>query len=412
MNRLVLHSNDALYDRVVEYIYESFKHSIHEFCYKEGIQPKRFYWRNINENENEVNHDLKFIHPYECFIEDTYKGNDIKIEIKQIKDQSGNINTIYYQEQACHGGTDILLKELILTMENKDDLLQFVDDSKDFFQKKTEENQNKTNDTIRIYYFKEYWSLLSKNPKRSLDTIYMKKGEKEKLVENIQTFLKEETRKDYLYYGIPYKCVYMLYGPPGTGKTCTVNALASHFNCDIYTIPITKELKDIQLIEALSYFSGKEDEKKIIMIEDIDCTFVDRKSGDENNQITLQNLLNCFDGFTCIEGTLLFITANNPEILDDALIRSCRIDRKIEFTHADKYQTQSMFEKYFPKQLSSFDKFYKKICHIKYSIAMLQEFMFFNRHSDDILKEISQFMNIVDKNKRSEFKKSDKNLYM
>ena len=92
------------------------------------------------------------------------------------------------------------------------------------------------------------------------------------------------------------------------------------------------------------------------MIEDIDCIFTDRKTGDDNNQITLQNLLNCFDGFTCVEGTLLFITANNPEIFDDALIHLCRIDRKLEFGWADKYQTRSMFDKYFPKQTQSFEK--------------------------------------------------------
>ena len=45
---------------------------------------------------------------------------------------------------------------------------------------------------------------------------------------------------------------------------------------------------------------------------------------------TLQALLNCLDGHTCVEGTLLFMTANNPEKMDYAMIRSCRIDYKLE----------------------------------------------------------------------------------
>ena len=51
----------------------------------------------------------------------------------------------------------------------------------------------------------------------------------------------------------------------------------------------------------------------MIVIEDIDTLFDDRKSGDTNTMITMQSLLNCLDGFTCVEGTMLYITANKPE---------------------------------------------------------------------------------------------------
>ena len=67
----------------------------------------------------------------------------------------------------------------------------------------------------------------------------------------------------------------MLYGPPGTGKTCTINTIASHFDADVYVIPISKELTDYGLIDAISYLEEKED--KIIVIEDIDSIFTDEK---------------------------------------------------------------------------------------------------------------------------------------
>ena len=118
----------------------------------------------------------------------------------------------------------------------------------------------------------------------------------------------------YLSFGMPYKHIIMLYGVPGSGKTSTITAIASHFDCDIYTIPITKELTDYGLIDAFSYINDKEDKKRIIVLEDIDCMFDgERKEGDDNNMITLQALLNCLDGHTCVEGTLLFMTANNPD---------------------------------------------------------------------------------------------------
>ena len=44
---------------------------------------------------------------------------------------------------------------------------------------------------------------------------------------------------------------------------------------------------------------------------------------------------------------MLFLTANKPEVLDFAMIRSCRIDNKIELDYADKYQTKKMFETFY-----------------------------------------------------------------
>ena len=64
------------------------------------------------------------------------------------------------------------------------------------------------------------------------------------------------------------------------------------------------------------------------------------------------------DGFTCVEGTMLFVTANKPEVLDFALIRSCRIDYKLELGYADEYQTKQMYEKFLPNQMEKFEGFY------------------------------------------------------
>ena len=167
------------------------------------------------------------------------------------------------------------------------------------------------------------------------------------------------------------------------------------------------------LIDAISYLEEKEEKKRIIVIEDIDSIFTDRKKGDTNNSLSLQALLNCFDGFSCVEGTLLFITANNPEVLDNALLRSCRVDYKYEFTYADKFQTQSIFDMVLPDKKNEFNKFYDKIKSKEFTTAMLQEFLFFNRKSDSILNKIDDFFEIIQKNEPKNFqKKSNENLYM
>ena len=135
------------------------------------------------------------------------------------------------------------------------------------------------------------------------------------------------------------------------------------------------------------------------------------------NNLTLQGLLNCLDGFTTLEGSLMFITANNPACLDDALIRSCRVDLKIELGYADKYQTEMMFNTFLPDQNDKFDEFYENIKYKKYTTAMLQELLFFNRKCDNILDYVNEFSDIIKKNdckKIQEDKKksdTDENMY-
>jgi chaperone BCS1 len=267
------------------------------------------------------------------------------------------------------------------------------------------------------YYKKEYWCLLAKSPKRNIDTIYLKEGQRGKIVEDVEKFFSDETRSTYLSFGIPYKNITLIHGPPGTGKTSIIRSIASELDCDLYVLPITKDMLDINLVDAFTQIDnmdGTDDRKRIIVIEDIDTLFEERKAGDKNNGITLQCFLNCMDGFTCIEGTMLFVTANRPEVLDFALIRSCRIDNKIELSYADKYQTEKMFTTFLPNQKDKFKDFYDQIKHKEYTTAMLQEFLFYNRECDNILDLMEKFIVIVDRNDPKNFeilKNENKNFY-
>ena len=206
----------------------------------------------------------------------------------------------------------------------------------------------------------------------------------------------------------------MIYGPPGTGKTSIIRSLASVLDCDLYVLPITKNMLDADFVGAFSHIGDNEDKERIIVIEDIDTLFDERKKGDQDNGITIQSFLNCLDGFTCIEGTMLFITANKPEVLDYAMMRSCRIDNKIELGYADKYQTEQMFNKFLPDQGDNFKEFYDTIKHKEYSTSALQELLFYNRDCDNILKLMDQFNDILEKNDPKNFeviKDENKNFY-
>jgi SpoVK/Ycf46/Vps4 family AAA+-type ATPase len=414
---LVLYSNNEFYDYVLHYICSetTLSEKVDSFCYLEESNLRSYEYKPRFRKGDNKEKKVKI-----CSLEDTsfsfeWDGKQIYFNLETFEENNTPKLITIAPSNSCTA-EQIILKKLSLKSDEKQIMIDFVDKAKDFCEDQIKECKKSSNKSIKVFYWrKEYWNLLFKNPKRPIETLYLKEGQKEELLEKVEEFYSEETRSEYLSFGIPYKCVMMLYGVPGSGKTSTINTIASHFDCDIYTIPVSKELTDYMLIDAIASLEDKEEKKRIIVIEDIDSIFTNRKTGDDHNSITLQGLLNCFDGFSCAEGTLLFITANKPEILDEALLRSCRIDHRFELDYADKYQTKAIFEMVLPEQNDKFDKFYTLIQKRseKYTTAMLQEFLFFNRKCDDILKKSSEFSDIIKKNDPKNFEKKDKqDIYM
>ena len=406
MNKLSLLPINRYYSDVLEYIYILNK-DIDNFFYHGELLPEYYSFRRNKKLKKD-----KVLLPGLTDGKITYKDSIIEYNHILHKDDNNKIKTIYIND-GC-SGTDTLLTELILKNESKDILIELCDEAKKIGDEKRKKNKEKSEETIRVYYYNEYWQLLNKRPKRPFETIYLKEGVKDKIHNNISIFFNKETRSDYLSFGIPYKNVCFLYGIPGAGKTSLIDALASEFSCDIYILPINgNNIDDSTIMSALSTMRNNRDEeeetKKIILIEDIDCMFENRKEGDtQRNKLTLQGLLYCMDGFTSLEGSLMFITANNPGCLDDALIRSCRVDLKIELGFADKYQTENMFNTFLPEQKDKFTEFYDNIKNKKYTTAMLQELLFFNRNCNNILDKLQLFDDIIKKNDSKKIQKDKK----
>lgn len=417
--KLILHTNDEFYDYVLHYMCskEDIAKNIDTFTYVSETNLKPFeYVPRYRRDELSKEKKIKI-----CSFEDTkfsfdFNDKTINVNLETYMNNGLPMKINMVTENCCGTNEEVIFKKLTLESDTKDILIDFVDVAKEFCENQMKECKKSSNKTVKVYYWrKDYWNLLFKSPKRPIETLYLKEGQKEELLEKVEEFYSDETRSEYISFGIPYKCVFLLYGVPGSGKTSAINTIASHFDCDIYTIPVSKELTDYMLIDAIANCEEKEDRKRIIVIEDIDTIFTDRKTGDDLNGITLQGLLNCFDGFSCAEGTLLFITANSPEVFDNALLRSCRIDYRFELDYADKYQTENIFKMVLPEQKDNFNKFYKLIKLKKYTTAMLQEFLFFNRKSDDIIEKINEFYEIIEKNDPKHFEKIKKekdNIYL
>tara|TARA_B100000686_G_scaffold353748_1_gene460633 strand:- start:1520 stop:2755 length:1236 start_codon:yes stop_codon:yes gene_type:complete len=408
--KVILHSNTAFYKHVLHYIYVNYEDKFTEFEYLHESTVKPYEYIRRGEKNT-----VKVCNPHDTEFNFLYKEKNIVFKLETLRKSTEDIQLMTQAAPGCNGSTEqIILKMITLFGENKQILIDFIDEAKEYCENQIKLSKKSTQKTIKIFIWrKEYWNLLFKSPKRPLETLYLKEGQKDSIIEKVNDFYSQDTRAEYLFHGIPYKSVFMIYGPPGTGKTSTINTIASHFDCDIYVIPISKELTDYGLIDAIAYLEEKEEKKRIIVIEDIDSIFTNRKKGDDDNGVTLQGLLNCFDGFSCVEGTLLFITANKPEVIDSAVLRSCRVDHKYELGYANKYQTKCIFERMAPSQnKDDFEKFYKLIKSREYTTAMLQEFLFYNRRCDTVFDKINDFFQIIEKNDSNHFEKKTDNIYM
>ena len=409
--RMIMMNNWPFHDEVLRYICMKYKDEINSFNYS---VEKIYHFNEWRFRRKEKPVELKIHMPNECDMNIIYKGKPIRVKFNVVLDNNNVPYKLMSQHDCCMD--EEIVTKLELIADSKEILTQFADEAMEWCKNEKKKIKMNSKETMNIYYYKkDYWTLLSKSPKRPLSTVYLKENVLDDLVFKTKKFFSDETRNVYLSFGIPYKSVQLIHGPPGTGKTSLIKSIASHLDCDLYILPISKDMLDTNLVDAFSYISDNEEKERIIVIEDIDTLFDgERKEGDDHNGITLQAFLNCLDGFTCVEGTMLFLTANKPEVLDFAMIRSCRIDDKIQLDYADKYQTKKMFETFLPEQKEKFKDFYREVSHKKFTTAMLQEFLFYNRECENIMELLDEFIEIVEKNDPKNFevvKEENKNFY-
>jgi len=133
----------------------------------------------------------------------------------------------------------------------------------------------------------------------------------------------------------------LLYGPPGTGKTLIARACAAQTKATFLKLAgpqlVQMFIGDGAKLVRDAFALAKEKAPCIIFIDEIDAIgtkrFDSELSGDREVQRTMLELLNQLDGFSSSEGIKVIAATNRADILDPALMRSGRLDRKIEFPH-------------------------------------------------------------------------------
>jgi len=135
----------------------------------------------------------------------------------------------------------------------------------------------------------------------------------------------------------------LLHGPPGMGKTLLARACASQTNASFLKLAgpqlVQMYIGDGASLVREAFALAREKAPSIIFIDEIDAIGTKRfdsdTNGDREVQRTMLELLNQLDGFTINQGVKVISATNRVDILDPALLRSGRIDRKIEFPSPD-----------------------------------------------------------------------------
>ncbi|KAH3674407.1 hypothetical protein WICMUC_003244 [Wickerhamomyces mucosus] len=159
----------------------------------------------------------------------------------------------------------------------------------------------------------------------------------EELVEAIVLPMKQAEKFKKL--GIKAPKGALMYGPPGTGKTLLARACAAQSEATFLKLAAPQLVQmfigDGAKLIRDAFALAKEKAPTIIFIDELDAIgtkrFDSEKSGDREVQRTMLELLNQLDGFGSDDRVKVLAATNRVDVLDPALLRSGRLDRKIEF---------------------------------------------------------------------------------
>lgn len=164
----------------------------------------------------------------------------------------------------------------------------------------------------------------SKLTPRTMDTIFIDKGQKKRIIDHINQWMSSEEM--YVNRGLLFKTGILLHGHAGTGKSSMAMAIANHLGCGLITIdPMTFQHMNIaEITESIV----ADDTTYVVLIDEIDTIFVSRDAEDatENQKKTTNKLLSFLDSPQSPTNVVFVATTNYINRLDKALMRKGRFD--------------------------------------------------------------------------------------
>ncbi|HEX4943283.1 MAG TPA: AAA family ATPase [Usitatibacteraceae bacterium] len=218
------------------------------------------------------------------------------------------------------------------------------------------------------------WTRARLGNNRKLQSVVLKAGQKEAILADLERFFASRerffaSRERYETLGIPWRRGYLLYGPPGTGKTSLVTALASELSLNVCVLSLASpNITD----EKVGNLLASVPRRSVILIEDVDAFFQNRSKADAQVRVSYSGFINALDGVTAHEGSVVFLTTNHPQLIDEAAIRSGRVDFRLELGLCDRDQLERMFTKFIHDPVAA-ARFADAVQADRWSPAQVQE---------------------------------------
>merc|ERR1712226_1559276 len=178
------------------------------------------------------------------------------------------------------------------------------------------------------------------------DSTYEMVGGVDKQVKEIKEVIELPIKHPEIFeaLGIAQPKGVLLYGPPGTGKTLLARAVAHHTQCCFIRVSggelVQKYIGEGSRMVRELFVMAREHAPTIIFMDEVDSIGSSRvegeSGGDSEVQRTMLELLNQLDGFEATQNIKILMATNRIDILDPALLRPGRIDRKVEFPNPNE----------------------------------------------------------------------------
>lgn len=310
-----IRQGDQLFEIIEEWISENYDRTILSSA-------ASFQFRKLKLSHHDSTFFIKFKGKWLC-IRKSY--NNLQ--------NASSLDNAYYSDYSISG------------LKAKDKVIDLIDTAINVYNDKRMNMRN-------IYVNDKFgnWMLVGELKSYKLESIWYR--HKNSIITDIMNFQSNES--EFIRRGIPYKRGYMFYGPPGNGKTSMALGICHRLKRDAMIVNLNDMDSDESIITAFIRTS----ENQILILEDVDAAFSNRK-GDKG--ISFSALLNCLDGAYSKHGMITIMTTNHLDKIDPALFRPGRCDQKFLFDNPDggliKHYIENFFNdkinvEYFPEDQS------------------------------------------------------------
>jgi len=270
--------------------------------------------QNILENDTKINNnEVKYEQNIDSYVY-WYKRFPIFVtkNRKELQNPSNsNLKSMYFDSFT------------LVSFFNKKILKTLLNDIRDYgFTKEKKYLESKE---VKVFLnTNEYWTEMQSIKPKSFENIFFE-GKKE-LIDDIEHWIKSKEKYDRL--GVTHKRGFLFWGKPGNGKSTAAMAVAKYLLKNIYYFDLGK----VTDASDLSYLFTSIPKNSVLLIEDIDAYISDDDTREfKNGILNFSSFINTVSGVLEKEGVILIVTTNKKDKLDDALIRSGRLDKHIYF---------------------------------------------------------------------------------